>query len=124
MKFLNKKRENYEKKNMGNYRLIFPNSDPCWQEKYLEYLKTSAWSVPYQISKSNKNNQDSDALKSNSFKDNLRKKQGSITTSENKINKWGSFKSKNPYSADAKKFITPVSQKQKKRANISNPNWL
>ena len=90
----------------------------------MEYLKSSAWSVPYQISKSNKNNQNSDALKSNSFKDNLRKKQGSMTSNEKKINKSGSFKNKNPYSADSKKFIIPASQKEKKRTNISNPNWL
>lgn len=38
---LRKKRDNYEKKNMGNYYRLFPAYDEVKQELYMEYLRAS-----------------------------------------------------------------------------------
>ena len=107
---------------MGNYRLIFPNSDQSKQEKYIEYLKSASWTVPFQAPKSNKNNEALEVVKASSFKDNLRKNLVSKGVNDNRTNCHP--KNKSPYIGQVRKFITPSSQKQKKRENVSNPNSL
>jgi hypothetical protein len=42
LELLKTKREKYETKNLGMYKILFPNSDPARQEKYLQHLKASS----------------------------------------------------------------------------------
>lgn len=104
--------------------MIFPNSDEARQEKYMEYLKSASCTVPFQVSKSNKNNEAVEVLKASSFKDNLRKNPVSMSAHDNQNKLLASKNNKSPYSGQVKKFVTPSSQKQKKRGNVSNPSSL
>ena len=105
--------------NLGQYRIIFPNSDSLLQEKYNEHLKCSSWTVPYPVSKT-LGNQAHNVQKARSFKEDLRKKN---YFAPDKVKSSGGT-NQSPYSIGIRRIATPASQKQKKRANVSNTNKM
>ena len=117
LEVLKSKREKYEAKNLGHFKIIFPNSDPEKHEKYLEHLKASSCTVPYPVSKT-LSNQAQNVQKASSFKEDLRKK--NLIASENKAKSSGN-KNKSPYNISIRRVVTPASQKQNnKRGSNSN----
>lgn len=116
LELLKTKREKYETKNLGMYKIIFPNSDPTRQEKYLQHLKASSWTIPYPVAKT-LSIQIQNVQKASSFKDDLRKK--NWIALENKFKSPGN-KNKSPYNNGIRRLVTPTSQKQNKRSSNSN----
>lgn len=123
LEVIKNKKENYEKKNMGKYRKIFPWSDQERQDKFLEFLKTSSWTIPFQGAKINNNNSQS-AQKSTSIKDEKNKKinipSNVSDKSQIKIKKAVTKPNKSPYDNGMRRLITPASQKQKNRGSESS----
>ena len=56
MEKIKKKRENFEKKNIGNYRLAYPSPNEEIQAKYDDYLDASMNVLAYPIGKSGNTN--------------------------------------------------------------------
>lgn len=119
---LKKKRENYEKKNMGNYKLVYPSPNEEKQTKYLEYLKASQWSLPFPVSK---NTSAASKLGSSEKPNPVKAKvKAKITAESAKAKEALKKKNKSPYDVSVRRLVTPSSQKQRKRGHASNPKYM
>lgn len=131
MKLL-QKRENYEAKNIGNFKLAYPSENEEKQQKYEEYLQASTCTVPFSFGKGGsaatkpslkKQNSAATDAKYSPLKAKGKTKLASKDT-QDKSNLKGKELlkkvTKSPYEVGFRRMITPSSQKQRKRIVPSN----
>lgn len=121
---IKKKRENYERKNMGNYRLAFPNPNEEIQAKYMEYLNVSMNNLAFPSTKSNGTNKNK-VTTIDTGKERLKKTKSSTYNDQipKKAKEPYRKPQKSPYEMGSRRIITSASSKQHKRGNASNPKY-
>lgn len=123
-----KKREAFEHKNIGGYKLAYPSQNEEKQALYEEYLKASIWTLPFptikalsSVANGPKKSKSTNDDKNNFAMPKLKNKSQSGTT-QDKIARAKEVAKKNgksPYEVGIRRLITPASQKRTKQDNIS-----
>jgi hypothetical protein len=124
------RREAYERKNIGGYKIAFPSDNPEKQALYEEYLKAAVSTLPFYASKTlssnsvvpNKSKSNAQDTKSVFPMPKLKNKMQNGTTQEKiaKAKEMVKKNSKSPYDSGVRRLITPSSQKRSKQGTLAN----
>lgn len=127
-----KKRDAYERKNMGGFKLAFPNPNPEKQELYDKYVQASNCPLPFPGAKmnsslnngpnkkgkgDNRNSSTMPKLKKGGLSDKGGKASRTKDLSKQKV-------AKSPYDSSGRRIVTPLSQKRKRSGHKSNPKQM
>jgi hypothetical protein len=124
------RREAYERKNIGGYKIAFPSDNPEKQALYEEYLKAAVSTLPFHTSKTLSSNTVVPGKGKSTAQDNknafpmpkLKNKMQNGSTQEKiaKAKEMVKKNSKSPYDGGNRRLITPSSQKRTKQGTVTN----
>jgi hypothetical protein len=120
---LRKKREAYERKNIGGYKMAYPSPNPEMQAKYEEYLESSVRTLPFNSAKvgvsaptiAKKKSKPGTIEKSDVKMPKIKaKNSGQANDKTSKARDLTKKSTKSPYEVGVRRLVTPASQNRRK----------